>query len=170
LLGQGFPVDEHERRGGTLGDHCAGHDRLARSWRCHEHTVVVREHGADRAALPAGEVCRQRDLDFSTRIAYVRDVQPRSGTLDYSKDRVPQPAREDQVIVDGDVVPANESRRVPGGLAEPLELVELRIGDRGGVLERRERGWGELCRRQAEPGAELRLNDRRQRRIHLGRR
>jgi hypothetical protein len=70
----------------------------------------VREHGADCAALPAGEFCRERDVDFTTGIAHVRDVQARSGILDDDGDRVPQSARKNQVVVNGDVVPAN----VPG--------------------------------------------------------
>ena len=81
---------------------------------------------------------------------------------------MPQSTRKYQALVDADVVSANESGCVPGGLAQPLKFVELRVRYRGGVLERRQRGRIELRRRQAETGAELGLDRGRQRRIHLG--
>ena len=119
-------------------------------------------------ALPGGEFGGERDVDLAAGVSRVGDGQPRSGPLDDAGDGVAQPARQDQAVVEGEVVAADEPRGVPGGLAQPLQFVELRVGHGGGVLERRQRGRGELRGVDAQPGAEFRVHHRRQRRLDPG--
>ena len=77
----------------------------------------MREQRADRYGLLGVEVRGERDIDLTTGVAQVRDGQARSGMLNDSGDRVAQPARQDQAVVDGDVVAADEPRGVPRRLA-----------------------------------------------------
>ena len=116
LVGEGFAVDEDQGGGAALGDHGAGHDGLAGSGWGDEQPVVVGEQRADRGALPGGEFGGERDVDLLAGVSYVGDGQPRSGLFDDRGDGVAQPAGQDQAVVEGEVVAADEPRGVPGGL------------------------------------------------------
>ncbi|MEV0129021.1 hypothetical protein AB0H83_11255 [Dactylosporangium sp. NPDC050688] len=127
----------------------------------------MREQRADRRALSGVELCRTGDVDLAARISHVRDGEARSGALDNRFDGVAQSAWQEQAVVEGEVVPADEPRRVPGGFAQALEFVELRVGHGCRVLERRQRRRRQLGRVDAQPGAELRVQDCGQRRMNL---
>jgi hypothetical protein len=75
LFGQDFAVDEYQRGGGAFGDHGAGDDGLARTGWGDEHTVVMREQGADRGGLSGLQVRAEADVDFVAGVAYVGDRQ-----------------------------------------------------------------------------------------------
>ncbi|WP_233258045.1 hypothetical protein [Micromonospora sp. S4605] len=124
---------------------------------------------ADRVGLPAGEFGGERGVDLGPGVSSVGDGQSRPGALDDRGDGVPQAPREDQAVVESEVVAADEAWGVPGGLAESLQLVELRVGHGGGVLERRQCGGGELSGVDAQPGTDFRVDHRGQRRMDLGR-
>jgi hypothetical protein len=74
----------------------------------------VGEKGADRGPLLGGEFAGERDVDLLAGVSRVGDGEPRTCLFDDGVDGVAQPAGQDQVIVEREVVAADEARGVPG--------------------------------------------------------
>jgi hypothetical protein len=76
--------------------------------------------------------------------AVIRHDQLRPSSVDDSADVMPKTSRLRKSIVGGDVIAADEPRGIPGGLPEPLQLVEVRVRHRGSVREGDQRRRREL--------------------------
>src|SRR5512133_284255 len=163
LLGKGLAVHENQGRGSTLRDYRACHDRLASTrWR-NQNAIIVREHRADRTCLHCVQLAVEGYIDLSAWIANIAHDQPSARPLDDLSDPMSQPAVQHELIIERDVVAADETWRFPGGLAEPLKLVELRVGHRCRVLEGSQCGRRELTGLHDQVRAKLGANQRGQR-------
>ncbi|WP_232074845.1 hypothetical protein [Phytohabitans suffuscus] len=62
----------------------------------------------NRDTLSGVEFGHERDVDLAARVSHVCHGQARSGSLDDPGDRMAQATRQNQAIVDGEVVAADE--------------------------------------------------------------
>lgn len=81
LVGKRLAVNQHQRRGGALGDDGTGHHRLARPWRPHEKPEVMRKDGIDRLLLLRSQLERWSEVQGVAGGAPVVDLDGAAGLV-----------------------------------------------------------------------------------------
>ena len=124
----------------VMGDHRAGHHRLAGSGRGDEDASVVAGEIVDRGRLLGSKLADERELDRLGVGAIVDEIEPAAETDDEIGDLLGESAGKVEPF-EVLAVAADEPWCVPRREPHPLLLVELGVGDRREVLQRREHRW-----------------------------
>lgn len=108
---------------------------ITRTGWCDQHAEFVAGQRVMRLLLLRGGESELQTLAGATRVG---GFQNAAGLPDQGGEALVQPARQDQVPVEGLVVVAQEAWHVPGGVAAPLPFIEVGVHHRRRVLERRQ--------------------------------
>lgn len=117
----------------------AGHDGLAGSGRCDEYATVVADDVVDGGGPLWSKCSNEVDVDRAGAGPVVDDLKRAAERGERVDDGFGEPARQVEEL-EVLAVAGDEARCVPGREPHPLRLVELRVGDRRQVLQRRHNG------------------------------
>jgi len=143
LIGQGLAVDQHQRRGGVLGDQGAcDHGLACTGWGDQYPMVMIGEVG-DGVGLVIAQRRSEHELLGRALRAPVVDLERAAGLPHDIRQQTGQPAWQHQPTVKGLAERVQEPRDTPGREASTLPVVEGRVRHRRRMLQRREQRRGE---------------------------
>jgi hypothetical protein len=160
LVQQRLAVHQHQRRQVSGGDDGTPHDGLARPGRCHQHTVVVAEHGVHGRCLQGSQPAVEAERQWGEARSVVGDDEFAAGVAK-QRSQLLQHAPREVEMAEILLVALDEPGCLIGGEAKLLPLVERRVVQGGQVLDRREQRGRQPGLLQAQHGADQAVDPRR---------